>query len=855
MINKITGFHITSIDPIDDRFFKDSSVERIAIESTRRHEGLFVYEKDTGFTYQLYAGIEDTDWKKMARWDEDYVDVYNDESISGDKTFDDSLLISGTGNINIRSTGEIIGVVDDLDNSAVGKLAFSLAIKNKIDNLSIGDLTDVSIASVSNGDIIGYDGSEWSNQYEFSTDNTLGGASPSNIKIVSEKALKEFIEAYVSATVYLDKDVVAATTANIDITTDLVNGDVLDGITLSTGDYVLVKDQSDRLENGVRVVQSSGVATRAPEMDAAGEFLSVAVVVNGGTVNGGKTFKCVTEVTTVDTDDVVFESIYDYDPYHGSSTINIDASNNISVIGDSSKGIGVNASGLIVKVDNTSLGYNTSGELEVLFDALSGSNSIDITSDVISAKVNENKGLAIDIDGIYVKINSTLEYDSGTIGMKVSSLPGEGLLYDSVNNELDVFIDENTIVFDSITGEIKVGTVTNDNLYNDYIKFIDDQGDFIDLSLGTNFGLLGGEGIGTVISSDLNHLIISSTFSFINGVQRNETNDEISIKLGSDSGLFISSSGLKFDFSTSLPFTAINIDGGYIDGTIIGENSPSYAYFNHLFINSKRVNNVVNDLSLASDYDIPYASAVQGKIDNLLFPVQGFSLNDKYLEAENVVENGDLLCDIGLTDVPVPGSMIFVEINHVFYKAGNDIDDLVVFKSSEGIPRDSGDEQQGDKAYWKGADKFLPVFGDEVSYHYLTTDDRYSYLGEISSSNLTDVPAINEGEILVQGVSDYEGKAVEGKEVLTFDTIDLANSYQDIEKDCGGADITFDFSALKTGVMRIVTLNNCNSLSFSGVTASLKGDTIGGTKDRLMIHCINDAAGSEEIIVINQDIS
>ena len=43
----------------------------------------------------------------------------------------------------------------------------------------------------------------------------------------------------------------AATTANVTLASDLENGDVLDGVTLATGDRVLVKDQSTGSENGI----------------------------------------------------------------------------------------------------------------------------------------------------------------------------------------------------------------------------------------------------------------------------------------------------------------------------------------------------------------------------------------------------------------------------------------------------------------------------------------------------------------------------------------------------------------------------------------------------------------------------
>ena len=82
----------------------------------------------------------------------------------------------------------------------------------------------------------------------------------------------------------------AATTANITISTALNNGDTLDGVSLSTNDRVLVKDQSSASENGIYIVGSS--PARADDMasgaDAAGAFMFC----ESGTVNGDNGFVC-----------------------------------------------------------------------------------------------------------------------------------------------------------------------------------------------------------------------------------------------------------------------------------------------------------------------------------------------------------------------------------------------------------------------------------------------------------------------------------------------------------------------------------------------------------------------------------
>lgn len=64
----------------------------------------------------------------------------------------------------------------------------------------------------------------------------------------------------------------AATTAPINLATDLEAGDTLDtNVTLVAGDRVLVKNQGTASENGIYVVQASGAAVRATDFDSNAE--------------------------------------------------------------------------------------------------------------------------------------------------------------------------------------------------------------------------------------------------------------------------------------------------------------------------------------------------------------------------------------------------------------------------------------------------------------------------------------------------------------------------------------------------------------------------------------------------------
>lgn len=77
-----------------------------------------------------------------------------------------------------------------------------------------------------------------------------------------------------------------ATTDPINISADLENGDVIDGVTLVTGNRVLVKNQSTASENGIYVVVASGAASRATDADSSTEVTSgMFTFVEEGTAN------------------------------------------------------------------------------------------------------------------------------------------------------------------------------------------------------------------------------------------------------------------------------------------------------------------------------------------------------------------------------------------------------------------------------------------------------------------------------------------------------------------------------------------------------------------------------------------
>jgi len=123
----------------------------------------------------------------------------------------------------------------------------------------------------------------------FNSQNITNLADPVNTQ---DAATKGFVEA-TSQGLDVKDSCVAATTANITISTALNNGDTLDGVTLSTNDRVLVKDQSTASQNGIYVVGSSPAraADLATGANAAGFF----TFVEQGTVNADNGFVCTSD--------------------------------------------------------------------------------------------------------------------------------------------------------------------------------------------------------------------------------------------------------------------------------------------------------------------------------------------------------------------------------------------------------------------------------------------------------------------------------------------------------------------------------------------------------------------------------
>lgn len=133
------------------------------------------------------------------------------------------------------------------------------------------------------------------------------GADPTN---ANEFTRKSYVDALVQG-IIVHQPCRVATTANISLTTDLENGDTIDGVTLVTGDRVLVKNQTTTRQNGVYVAVASGAASRAADYNEASEVVqgSSFFVTAGDTQINQLYVMNSPSVVVLDTDPITFAEV------------------------------------------------------------------------------------------------------------------------------------------------------------------------------------------------------------------------------------------------------------------------------------------------------------------------------------------------------------------------------------------------------------------------------------------------------------------------------------------------------------------------------------------------------------------
>jgi hypothetical protein len=242
--------------------------------------------------------------------------------------------------------------------------------------------------------------------------------------------------------------VVAATTTDGILATAFADAQVVDGVTLATGNRILIKNQSTPTENGIYVVAASGAPARSTDMDDGTEFPSAYVFVEEGTVNADTGWVCTNNApVTLGSTNIVWAQ------FSGAGTYT--ANNGVLLTGSvfsfeprSGYGLQTGATGAEIKLATTS-GLNLSSDLAV--GAGNGisvlTNTVAIDTAVVVRKYGADVG-----DG--AATSYTITHNLGTKDVQVT-------VYDNSSPYAEVICDVNHATTNTITLLFSVAPTSN----------------------------------------------------------------------------------------------------------------------------------------------------------------------------------------------------------------------------------------------------------------------------------------------------------------------------------------------------------------------------------------------------------
>jgi hypothetical protein len=372
---------------------------------------------------------------------------------------------------------------------------------------------------------------------------TLRAASPSATSDVATKAYVDNI----AAGLHFKDSVKAATTANI----TLNDTQTIDGVSLSAGDRVLVKDQSTGSQNGVYIVAAGADWTRSTDLDAGAEFPGAALFVRQGTLNGDVGFVCTNDTVTLGSTAITFTE------FTGAATI---------VAGD---GLTKTGNTLAVSVDDASI--------EIASDSLQ-IKSGGITDSMLAGSISNSKLSNSTISGIALGSNlNALSVVSGS-ALAMTSYNGS-----AARSDLAVQVDDSSIEISSNALKVKAAGISNAMLAGSITAEKINKG----AGLADNAGNLeiasGVAGAGLAISSQVLSVNVDDSSLEINF-------DSLRIKAAgvSDSMLAGSISNSKLSNST-------------ISGVALGANLNALTAGNGLSMTSYNGSAAVSDLTIDLD--------------------------------------------------------------------------------------------------------------------------------------------------------------------------------------------------------------------------------------------------------------
>ena len=139
--------------------------------------------------------------------------------------------------------------------------------------------------------------------------NNQRGVNFADPSTATDAATKQYVDNKINGLAWKPA-VRVATTAAGTLASSFANGQVVDGVTLATGDRILIKNQATAAENGIYVVAASGAPTRATDADSSAELgPNSTVYVSEGTTNADSAWTLTNNSVTLGTTALTFAQV------------------------------------------------------------------------------------------------------------------------------------------------------------------------------------------------------------------------------------------------------------------------------------------------------------------------------------------------------------------------------------------------------------------------------------------------------------------------------------------------------------------------------------------------------------------
>lgn len=213
--------------------------------------------------------------------------------------------VTGSGAITVV-TGTSTPAITIAASTAVVPGTMSAADKTKLDGIAAGAQANVVLSVAGKTGTITLVAADVLGAAPVASPTFTGTVTIPTPVGGTDAANKDYVDA-VSLGLDFKASVVAVSTANIVTTTGLINGAVMDGVTLVTGDRVLLKNQTTASQNGIYIVAASGAASRSTDADADAEVTrGLFTYIEAGTLFAGAAFVLSTKGGVLNTGALTF---------------------------------------------------------------------------------------------------------------------------------------------------------------------------------------------------------------------------------------------------------------------------------------------------------------------------------------------------------------------------------------------------------------------------------------------------------------------------------------------------------------------------------------------------------------------